>query len=306
MKILIIDDNPDELLIAKSRLKRECETIFCADSGQAGLELAKREKPDLVLLDVDMPDMSGFEVSRSLKADPDLCMIPVLFISGFVSPEDKIKGLDLGGVDYITKPFDTCELQARVRAALRTKNLQDLLIEHAHIDPLPGLPNRRALMERLQQEWTRMERHGQSFSFIMADIDHFKKVNDTYGHLVGDQLLAQVARVFAQQCRNIDTPARYGGEEFAIVVPQENAADARCLAERCRQNIEQIAIPVNGEDVRATVSLGVAESTGVDSPEMLIQRADEALYAAKTAGRNKVATYDETKHEIQDCFFSFL
>jgi diguanylate cyclase (GGDEF)-like protein len=202
-------------------------------------------------------------------------------------------------MEYITKPFDAFELQARVRAALRTKNLQDLLIEYAHIDPLTGLPNRRSLMERLQQEWARMVRHGQPFSFIMADIDHFKKVNDTYGHLVGDQLLQEVAKVFTKQCRNIDTPARYGGEEFAIVVPQETAANARSLAERCRRNIEEISILVKGESVHATVSFGIAETTGLTAPETLIEHADEALYAAKVAGRNQVATYDETKAEIQ-------
>jgi two-component system, cell cycle response regulator len=300
MKILIIDDNPDELLIAKSRLQKECKTIFCAEGGVAGLKIAKQEMPDLILLDVDMPDMSGFDVCQALKADPELCMIPVLFLSGFVSPEDKIKGLDLGGVDYITKPFDAVELQARVRAALRTKNLQDLLIEHAHIDPLTGLPNRRALMERLQQEWSRMERHGMPFSFIMADVDHFKKVNDTFGHLVGDQLLKEVAQVFAEQCRTVDTPARFGGEEFAIVVPHETTARAVCLAERCRKNIEKISIPVNGEEVRATVSFGIAETTGLSTPETLIQHADEALYAAKVAGRNKVSTYKEAKQEVQN------
>ncbi len=299
MKILIIDDNPDALLIAKSRLKKECEDILCAEGGKAGMEIAKREMPDLILLDIDMPDMSGFEVCRALKADSEMCMIPVLFLSGFVSAEDKTKGLDLGGVDYITKPFDAYELQARVRAALRTKNLQDLLIEHAHIDPLTGLPNRRALMERLQQEWARMERHGQPFSFIMADVDHFKKVNDAYGHLVGDQLLREIAKVFTKQCRNIDTPARYGGEEFAVLVPQATAEQARNLAERCRRNIEEIAIPVKDEAVRSTASFGIAESTGVAAPEALIEHADEALYAAKVAGRNKVATYDETKQEIQ-------
>ena len=299
MKILIIDDNPDALLIAKTRLKKECENILCAEGGKAGLEIAKREMPDLILLDIDMPEMPGFEVCRALKADTDLCMIPVLFLSGFVSAEDKIKGLDLGGMDYITKPFDAFELQARVRAALRTKNLQDLLIEYAHIDPLTGLPNRRALMERLQQEWARMVRHGQPFSFIMADIDHFKKVNDTYGHLVGDQLLQEIAKVFTKQCRNVDTPARYGGEEFAIVVPQESAANARSLAERCRRNIEEISILVKGESVHTTVSFGIAETTGLTAPETLIEHADEALYAAKVAGRNQVATYDETKAEIQ-------
>src|SRR3972149_3564470 len=238
MKILIIDDNPDALEIAKTRLKKECQNILCEEGGKAGLETAKREKPDLILLDIDMPDISGFEVCRALKADPELCMIPILFLSGLVSAEDKIKGLDLGGVDYVTKPFDAFELQARVRAALRTKNLQDLLIEYAHIDPLTGLPNRRALMERLQQEWHRMERHGQPFSFIMADIDYFKKINDKYGHPIGDILLKEVAQVIAKQCRTNDMPARYGGEEFAVIVAEKTAENAIHLAERCRQDIE--------------------------------------------------------------------
>ncbi|MGA2797031.1 MAG: diguanylate cyclase [Thermoguttaceae bacterium] len=299
MKILIIDDNPDELLIAKSRLKKECGDIFCAEGGATGLEIAKREMPDLILLDVDMPDMSGFDVCRALKADPELCMIPVLFLSGFVSPEDKIRGLDLGGVDYIAKPFDAFELQARVRAALRMKNLQDMLIKHAHIDPLTGLPNRRALMERLQQEWTRMQRHGRPCSLIMADIDQFKKVNDTYGHLVGDQLLLEVANVIAKQCRNIDMPARYGGEEFAIVVSQETAAKARFLAERCRSNIEMLNILVHGDAVHVTVSFGIADAEGLTSSQTLIEHADEALYAAKIAGRNKIVAYDEIEKAIK-------
>jgi two-component system, cell cycle response regulator len=298
MKILIIDDNPDSLLIAKSRLSKECENILCAEGGKEGLEAAKREKPDLILLDIDMPDMSGFDVCRALKADLDLCMIPVLFLSGSVSPEDKIKGLDLGGVDYVTKPFDAYELQARVRAALRTKNLQDLLIEHAHIDPLTGLPNRRALMERLKQEWNRMQRHSQPFSFIMADIDHFKNVNDTFGHIVGDQLLKEIAKVFAQQCRNIDLPARYGGEEFAILVPAQTAENAMRLAERCRKEIEKVNISAKGETVHATVSFGIAEASGLTAPEALIEHADEALYEAKVTGRNKVATYDAANQEV--------
>jgi two-component system, cell cycle response regulator len=298
MKILVIDDNPDSLLIAKAHLKKECNEIICADGGKTGLDAAKKEMPDLILLDIDMPEMSGFDVCKALKSDAELCMIPVLFLSGFVSAEDKIKGLDLGGIDYITKPFDAFELQARVRAALRTKNLQDLLIEHAHIDPLTGLPNRRALMERLQQEWCRMERHNQSFSFIMADIDHFKKVNDTYGHLVGDQLLQEVAKIFRTQCRNVDTPCRYGGEEFAIIVPHGSAQQACCLAERCRRNIEQISLPAKGDSIGATVSFGVAEAAGLAALKELVEHADQALYAAKVGGRNKVATYEPAKAEI--------
>lgn len=178
MKLLIVDDDRDALDVAKIRLAKENVAIVCADGGAAGLKAARSEQPDLILLDLDMPDMSGFDVCRALKADAELCMIPVLFLSGSTTAEDKIHGLDLGAVDYVTKPFDAFELRARVRAALRTKHLQDMLFEHAHIDPLTGLPNRRALVERLQREWARIERHGGRLSFIMADIDHFKRVND--------------------------------------------------------------------------------------------------------------------------------
>jgi len=293
MKILIIDDNAAALNVAKTRLAKECLDILCVEGGVAGLEVARRENPDLILLDVDMPDMSGFDVCRALKADPELCMIPVLFLSGSGTAEDKVKGLDLGAVDYITKPFDTFELRARVRATLRTKQLQDLLIEHAHIDPLTGLSNRRALMERLQREWARFERHGGQLSFVMADIDHFKRVNDVYGHQIGDKMLQEVAGVIAQQCREVDLPARYGGDEFAIVVADETASGAIRLADRCREEIAKIRVAVNGETVAVTASFGVADANNLPSPEALMKRADEALYRAKQAGRNLVLACDK-------------
>jgi diguanylate cyclase (GGDEF)-like protein len=292
MKLLIIDDDPDALEVAKSRLAKERVEILCAEGGIAGLEVARRERPDLILLDLEMPDMSGLDVCRALKSDVELCMIPVLFLTGSSTAEDKVRGLDLGAVDYITKPFDAFELRARVRAALRTKHLQDLLIEHAHIDPLTGLPNRRALMERLQSEWARIRRHGGRLSFIMADIDHFKRVNDAHGHHIGDKLLQEVAQAIVRQCREVDLPARYGGEEFAIVVPHETESGAVRLAERCRQEIAKAGVSTNGGPVRVTASFGVADATSAPSPEALIKRADEALYRAKQSGRNAVEGYD--------------
>lgn len=288
MKVLVIDDSADALALAKARLVKEPVEVVCATGGRAGLERARIEKPDLVLLDLDMPDMSGFDVCRALKADPDLFTIPVVFLSGSSTAEDKIKGLDLGAVDYVTKPFDAFELRARVRAALRTKRIQDLLIKHAHIDPLTGLPNRRALMERLHQEWARMTRADGRLSFIMADVDHFKKVNDAYGHNVGDRLLQEVARAIASQCRAADFPGRYGGEEFAIIVPDEAASETAHLAERCRRAVQSARLPAAPESAVATASFGVADATGLPSPEALVQSADEALYEAKSAGRNTV------------------
>jgi diguanylate cyclase (GGDEF)-like protein len=293
-RLLLVDDDAESLAVARARLADDQIEISCAAGGRAGLAAARAEKPDLILLDLDMPDLTGFDVCRRLKADPELCMIPVLFLSGSGTPGDKVHGLDLGAVDYITKPFDDFELRARVRAAIRTKQLQDLLIEHAHIDPLTGLPNRRALMDRLQVEWARMRRHGGELSFIMADIDHFKQVNDTYGHSVGDTVLRRVAKTIARQCRASDLPARYGGDELAVVVPSEAVADAVHLAERCRREIAMVGLPANGASIRPTATFGVADAVGVPVAELLVDRADQALYRAKAAGRNRVAVWPDT------------
>ena len=294
MKLLMIDDSPDALEVVKIRLAKENLDIVCAAGGIPGLEMARSEKPDIILLDLDMPDMSGFDVCRALKADLELCMIPVIFLSGSTTAEDKVHGLDLGAVDYVAKPFDAFELCARVRAALRTKHLQDLLIEHASIDPVTGLPNRRALMTRLQHEWARTERYGGHMSFIMADIDNFKRINDTHGHSIGDQLLAEVGMAIARHCRETDLPARYGGDEFAVVVLCPTASGAAQLAERCRQEVVNIRLQMSNHTVLATASFGVANSADASSLESLLARADEALYRAKEAGRNRVETHRAT------------
>ncbi len=293
-RILIVDDDPEALALAEARLSNAGVEILCAGTGEAGLQAAKAMASDVILLDVDMPGLSGFDVCRALKEDPHTALIPVLFLSGSGSSEDKVKGLDLGAIDYVTKPFEAFELCARVRAALRTKQLQDLLIERAHLDPLTGLPNRRALEERLHQEWNRRQRHGSALALVMADVDRFKQVNDTYGHGVGDQVLREVGQVIAQQCRDVDLPVRFGGEEFAIVVPEATASGAACLAERCRAQIADLRLTLNGGVLRPSASFGVADATELASPRALLERADQALYAAKRNGRNRVELWSRT------------
>ena len=293
MKVLIIDDSPDALAIAKARLLKENLQVVCADDGRTGLDVAAEQKPDLILLDVNMLGMSGFDVCRLLKNDLELRMIPVIFLTGSDSTEDRVKGLDIGAIDYVVKPFDAVELLARVRAALRTKHLQDLLIQHARLDPLTELPNRRALTERLQQEFSRVQRHQGALSFIMADIDHFKQVNDTYGHSAGDRLLQEVAKAISAESRTYDLPSRFGGEEFAIVVPDADVTQAAPLADRYRQAIERISLNVGSATVRITASFGVADATGLSCEQELIQAADKALYRAKSDGRNCVRHADQ-------------
>ena len=288
MRVLIIDDSLDALALAKARLAPEGLDIICAEGATAGFAAVQRENPDLILLDVDMPGISGFEVCRALKEDAELCMIPIVFLSGSDSAADKVRGLDLGAMDYVTKPFDAFELRARVRAALRVKRLQDLLIEHARIDPLTGLPNRRALMKRLALEWARVQRHGGSLAVVMGDIDNLKEVNDKYGHAMGDKLLRQAAKAIARQCRQTDMPARYGGDEFIIVAPGSAAQSTNNLAERCRQAVEEIPFQIGDEKIGQTATFGVADAAKATSPESLISAADEALYRGKASGRNTV------------------
>ncbi len=288
MKLVVIDDSPDALTLAKARLARESVDILCANGGRAGLEMIRREKPDLILLDVDMPDISGFDVCRILKNHTELQTIPIIFLSGSGGPQDKVRGLDLGAVDFVTKPFDAFELRARVRAALRTKRLQDLLTLHAQLDPLTELMNRRGMNKRLAQEWERVRRHGGALSLAMGDVDHFKKVNDTYGHNVGDRALQHVSRALVSQCRQVDLPVRYGGEEFAIIIPDETTQGARVLLERCREHIANTQITAGDSHLNVTISFGVADSTGKTSLDEIIDAADQALYRAKKSGRNRV------------------
>ncbi len=288
MKVLIIDDDVDSLAIARLRLEKDGYIIHSAENGADGLEKARAENPDLILLDVQMPGKSGYEVCEELKSDSELCNIPVIFLSAADDVSEKVKGLDLGAVDYVTKPFDIFELRARVRAALRTKRLQDLLLMYGEVDSLTEIYNRRVLMERLQQEWDRSLRSNTVFSFIMSDIDKFKNVNDTYGHPVGDDVLEKVAYTLKKSIRSGDIAGRYGGEEFGIIMVNSTVQEAFVAADRYRQQIEKIVFRAKKVSFSVTASFGVADSSGKDSLDKLVSAADSAMYEAKESGRNKV------------------
>ena len=287
MKILIIDDNAADRALAEAHLAEEGYDIVGAAGGLAGLEAVVFERPDLVLLDLKMPDISGFEVCRRLQENDTLRMIPVIFLSGSDEIEDRIKGLDIGAIDFVSKPFNAFELRARVRAALRTKRLQDVLRDRALIDPLTELYNRRAFDDRLKQEWAKSVRNGSVLALIMMDLDGFKKVNDHFGHPAGDSALRQVAWRLADTCRQSDLPFRYGGEEFAFLLPQ-SAAGAEDFAQRLREAIGSKPFTVAGGELELTASFGIACGEGIADGDLLVMAADAALYEAKAAGKNCV------------------
>jgi diguanylate cyclase (GGDEF)-like protein len=290
----VIDDSEFIHELVRARLRQEGLQVEHVLSGKAGLERAVQNPPDLILLDVEMPEMDGFEVCQVLKDRAETRHIPVIFLTGQSEPRDKVKGLDLGAVDYVTKPFDEVELRARVRAALRTKRLQDLLQQQSFLDGLTGLWNRGYLDHRLEGELNIARRYSRRLSLVLGDIDHFKRVNDSHGHLFGDHVIQRVAEVLSRHARRSDVACRYGGEEFALLLPGAGIPEAGVVAERLRMAVEAERFLARGESpVPVTISFGVASTDSLEpmTGESLIARADRALYDAKQAGRNRVHLY---------------
>jgi two-component system cell cycle response regulator len=285
--VLVIDDSPEIHVLLRARLKDEPITLHFAESPGAGLAMIADVKPDVILLDVNMPEMDGYQVCRLLKANPVTVNVPIIFLTGADTTAEKIRGLELGATDYVTKPFDPAELRARVRAALRTAYLMDLLSRKAMIDGLTGLWNRSYLDSRLAAEIALARRSGQHVSCIMLDVDHFKLVNDRYGHPFGDEVLRMIAVTLGTSCRSEDVVCRYGGEEFAVLLPNTAATAATELAERLRGAIESESLKFKGQQVKVTSSFGVSELSE-NTAVLLIESADKALYDAKQAGRNRV------------------
>ena len=286
-KVLLIDDSEEIHDRVSACLADEPVELSCTLSSDAGLTAAAQDLPDLILLDVEMDCSDGFHTCKQLKGDPATSDIPVVFLTGGNAMEQKVQGLELGAVDYVTKPFAMPELRARVRAALRTKHLMDLLAKRALIDGLTGLANRACLEQRLSQELSLSRRTKRPLACVLADVDHFKKVNDTYGHAFGDEVLRSVAQTLVSGCRTEDLVARYGGEEFALLLPNTNGVGAAELAERLRQAIASIPVTFRDKPVNVTCSFGVSEWPRAVEPS-LVEAADKALYQAKQAGRNRV------------------
>jgi diguanylate cyclase (GGDEF)-like protein len=290
--ILIVDDEKANLVVL-NRILSEDYGIFTAKTGEIAFRLAETQKPDMILLDILLPDINGFDVLVKLKGSSATKNIPVICITGLESEGDEEKGFRLGAVDYIIKPFRSSIVKARVRTHMDIVRQMRAVEKLGLTDPLTNIPNRRSFDDRLDVEWRRAIRETVPISLLMLDIDKFKNYNDTYGHPQGDTLLREVAKIFLTKARRpADLPARIGGEEFGILLPDTNLEAARLLAEEIRSDVE--ALRVSTEDGRtmtgATISIGVVSTTPErnDSAKDFVSCADENLYAAKTGGRNRV------------------
>lgn len=286
--ILVIDDSKPIHTLLSSLLAEEPVTIHSAFGAETGIVLAISLRPELILLDVEMPEVDGYETCRRLKADPATASIPIIFLTARATTEEKVHGLNMGAVDYIGKPFKLSELLSRVRAALRTSHLIRLLEQKALIDPLTGLGNRAMFDERFAAEAALRVRSGDPLSCIVLDVDNFKDINDKYGHPFGDHVLSKIGEVLLDISRVEDVACRHGGEEFVVLAPQTTADHAALLAERMRVAIEKIPFSRQGEPVTVTCSFGVADAAGTYERSML-ERADKALYYSKKQGRNRVS-----------------
>jgi diguanylate cyclase (GGDEF)-like protein len=314
-KILVVDDSRTQLEWLVAVLQREGFDVRAAATGKEAILKVRTDAPDLVLLDMILPDMDGLEVLRLIKARPDDQFIPVIILSVKSDLDSKVTGLRIGADDFLAKPFAEQEILARCAAMLRIKSLQDQLRATQHkleeqsiTDGLTGLKNRRLFDERLDEEFRRAQRYSDPVSLIMIDLDHFKLVNDRHGHQMGDMVLREAAACIRASIREPDICARYGGEEFAVILPKTHLNGALTVAERIWREIgakvfrQEITGGGRGRpaEVHVTASLGLAfyPSKDITSAALLVKFADEALYQAKHLGRNNICLYQAQGYQF--------
>jgi len=304
--VLVAEDSRVVRSILRRQLEPHGYRVLEADDGEQAVALCRRERPDVVLLDVEMPRMDGHGVLASIKDEPGLEGLPIVFVTARVTTEDVVQGLSLGAHDYLRKPFEPSELLARVHAALRTKRLHDELRQRqeelrqrneeldlvSRTDALTGLHNRRHLEERLDELASLLRRHGGELSVLMVDVDRFKRINDEHGHATGDAVLRTLAARLRDAIRAEDVPGRWGGEEFLVLLPATGQEGAGAAGERVRLAVASPPFPVATGTLEVTVSVGAA-SGAASGWEGLVRRADAALYEAKAGGRNQVVTAED-------------
>ena len=301
-KILLVEDNEAQAGITKEVLQRSGYEVAWSKDGVSAIKAVVKTSPDVVLLDLLLPDMSGTEVCRWIKLNNDTKGIPVIMLTALSSVDDKAAGIRAGADDYLAKPYNEIELNAKIYAALRTKALQDELRQKnrqlsellakvealAVTDSLTGLYNRRQIDTVLEAEWKKSQRYNHPVSCLMADIDFFKAVNDTFGHNAGDLVLVEIANIVKENVRDVDTVGRWGGEEFIAVLPYSNKDQGLIVAQRILQKISDHKFE-QFPDRRITVSIGLScSSPALRTKEELVDASDRALYEAKNKGRNRI------------------
>ncbi len=289
-KILIVEDDVKTRVMIRRHLQRAGYEIFEACGGEAGLRMVSQHQPDLVLLDIMMPDLTGIQVCKKLRADPRFDSVYIIMLTALGGGENKAAAFDSGADDYLMKPFETLELLARIRVGLKAARQK----RDASVDMITNLYNRNFFDAFLEQEVARSHRYRASFSIIMADVDNFKQVNDRHGHLAGDMVLTHLGKLFTKSLRRSDVAARWGGDEFVLLLPQTSLEDAARLA---RQLNVAVAGHCFGTVGQLTMSFGVAQLEENQSSQDLIKSVDSALLESKSSGKNMVCVRDP--HKVQ-------
>ncbi|MFH1629401.1 MAG: diguanylate cyclase [Pseudomonadota bacterium] len=295
MKVLIAEDDPiSRRVLEANLLEWGYEVMVASDGGEAWEIIQQPESPNLIISDWMMPRMDGLALCREIRNMEKSEYIYFIILTAKGEKKDIIEGLEAGADDFLTKPFNPEELKYRIRIGERIINLERRILELANTDPLTGLLNRRAFLERMEQEMSRAQREKKPLSLILADIDHFKSVNDTYGHQIGDLVLQRFVGQLTTSTRPYDFLGRYGGEEFVVCLPGGDGLQAASVSERIRRQVEdmEIMLPDDSRSIRITASFGTA-SNSIESGkniDLLIKRADDALYLAKDKGRNCVCS----------------
>ncbi len=304
--ILIIEDNKPQADAAMLYLEQLGYTVHCAPDGKSAIKMLLTEAVDVAILDLELPDMHGTKILQWIKSNDSTRRVCVIIVTAKDSLGDKVIGLEAGAVDYLTKPYNEMELQARIRSCLKTQSLQDQLEQKnfqlnemvdevkkmAITDPLTGLYNRRYMNDMLSKEFQKAKRYGGNLSCLMVDIDHFKQVNDTYGHAVGDMVLKEVAATLKNCLRTVDIVARWGGEEFVILLPATKLKQAEEAAQKVLRAVSKTKFDhIEGEPLTVSIGISSSSSKKLTTEDMIVNTADEALLEAKRNGRNRTEVY---------------
>ncbi|MFC1851975.1 diguanylate cyclase [candidate division CSSED10-310 bacterium] len=285
--ILLIEDNKDTILVIRTLLETEGYVVHVSKDGEEAINVLEEISPDLIICDIMMPRMDGFKFRYLIEQDPDLRIIPFIFLTALAETQYKLQGLELNPDDYITKPFEPQELLARIKSKLQRYQFYKTLIKY---DSLTHLMNRRSIISQLKNELERVKRYNRKLSIIMIDIDNFKSINDTYGHNIGDVVLKSFARKLKDNLRECDFAGRYGGEEFILIMPEIDKEECLIAANRLREQIENLSF--TKQDLHVTISGGIATAPDdSDDVKSLLIYADKAMYESKSRGKNCISKY---------------